>query len=498
MEIEIKFLFSMEFEQQLVEIINQYNFISTKKQILNNVYFDTLDLSLRKMDIGLRVRHCAGNAVQTIKLAGRAIGGVHQRPEYNEPITGKLPVLASFRRDIWPETCDISALEARLIPLFSTDFERRTWLLEMSDDTLIEVAYDKGFITTNEGEIPLCEIELELIKGNIDQLFVVAQNIATLPQTRLSNVSKAQRGYMLADNLSFKSYPLSFAKLHSEMSLKNSLLCTLQHGLQHIQYHENCYMLDEQESALIEIFKGIKFLHQNIKLYQHVFPVLLKASWISDLHWLVRSFSWTESKKVNANLLENKAFYLRKLSKSKKIVKHISMQNSRFPDAQACRDILTSCRYAQFVLNFTQWLIQLEKEQDTDASNTSISDFSIKSLTVIWSEIKSKMAHAEKLPMSYFMDNKGLFESALLTDLSFGCLFDKQERDNYRELWLDIKQGIDAIEMLEVVSDFTEYELEISLKVDYQKWLHRKQEALLNALQQSQQQALLKEAYWLV
>ncbi|AGH82452.1 adenylate cyclase [Psychromonas sp. CNPT3] len=498
MEIEIKFLFSTEFEQELVETINQYNFISTNSKILNNVYFDTPDLSLRKMHMGLRVRRSADSIEQTIKLSGKAMGGVHQRPEYNEPLTGTHPVLSAFRDNIWPEGCDVSALEARLIPLFSTDFERRTWLLEMSDNTLIEVAYDKGSISTNTASMALCEIELELIKGNVEQLFVVAQSIATLPQTRLSNVSKAQRGYMLADDLVFESCALSFTPLQPEMSLKTSLLSILQHGLAHIQYHEHCYMGNTDSKALVEVLSGIKFLHQNIKLYQPAFPHLLKANWIDDLHWLARSFSWTESHKVNANLLENKAIYLRKLPKSKLLVKHIQVQNSLFPDPEKCVRILTSSRYAQFILKLTQWLLQFEKQQISSENDATLLQFSSQSLTTIWNEIHVKMAHDQDLPMAHFMDNKGLFESALLTDLSFGCLFNGEDRNNYRELWLDIKQGIDALEMLEVVSDYSEYELNKEMQSEYMKWLQRKQDALLNALQQSQQQALLKEAYWVL
>ena len=87
-EIEIKFLFSSKFESELYEKITTHGFLSSKKQFLHNVYFDTAERSLRKIDMGLRVRSCDGRSVQTIKTAGRVIGGLHQRPEYNDPIEG--------------------------------------------------------------------------------------------------------------------------------------------------------------------------------------------------------------------------------------------------------------------------------------------------------------------------------------------------------------------------------------------------------------------------
>ena len=202
-EIELKFIFNAKFANELHNALNKFHCISSKTQFLHNVYFDTTERRLRKLDMGLRVRSCDGKSVQTIKTAGRVIGGLHQRPEYNEPIEGLRPKLARFNEKIWPENCDIKKLEQELTPIFSTDFERQTWLVEIDNDTLIEVAYDNGFIETNQGKVALCEVELELVKGDEKQLFTLGHEIASLSGVRLGNVSKAQRGYMLADNATF-------------------------------------------------------------------------------------------------------------------------------------------------------------------------------------------------------------------------------------------------------------------------------------------------------
>ena len=74
-EIEIKLFFSPEFELELHKKISAHYCISSKKQLLHNVYFDTVERKLRKMDMGLRVRSCENKSVQTIKTSGRVIGG---------------------------------------------------------------------------------------------------------------------------------------------------------------------------------------------------------------------------------------------------------------------------------------------------------------------------------------------------------------------------------------------------------------------------------------
>ena len=492
-EIEIKFLFSSKFESELYEKINTHGFLSTKKQFLHNVYFDTADRSLRKMDMGLRVRSCDGRSVQTIKTAGRVIGGLHQRPEYNEPIDGLRPVLARFNDKIWPEKADIKSLENDLIPIFSTDFERQTWLVEMSDDTLIEVAYDGGFIETNQGKIDICEVELELIKGDQKKLFVLGNEFASLPSIRLGNVSKAQRGYMLIDNASFQVKTLLCSPIDVSTNIEDALIINVQHGLRHIQYHENCYVETHDAEALDELSKGIKFLHQNLKLFKPSLPSLLKADWVEDLHWLARSFSWLDTRQIYQNLLVDKGYYLRKLSNPKRLVKYIEEQDANLPEYIAICELLNSPRYCKFILKLTKWLILFEKGSLLNKENQSINDFAKGNLTDAWNALKASLSSED---IGEFSSAQGALESGLLVGLSVGNLFSQENSAAFRSPWLDIKQGMKEISMINFIADFSEQEDDLATKEAYSKWIKRKKDSLRHALEQSKQQALLKLPYW--
>ncbi|WP_019613569.1 CYTH and CHAD domain-containing protein [Psychromonas ossibalaenae] len=495
-EIEIKFFFSTEFELELYEAINTHRYIANKKQLLHNVYFDTAGRSLRKMAMCLRVRTCDDKSVQTVKTAGRVIGGLHQRPEYNEVIEGLRPELARFNSKIWPENCSIKELENELIPIFSTDFERQTWLVEMPDDTLIEVAYDKGFIETNQGKIEICEIELELVKGDEKQLFILGGDIALLPQARLGNVSKAQRGYMLADGSRFEIKPLVHSPLTPSMSVEQALLTNMQHGLRHIQYHEHSYCEQFNDDALKELLHGIKFLHQNLKLFKNAQPVLLEANWIEDLHWLARTFSWLDERFINQSLLEDKGFYLRKLPKYKSLVKKLQAQNEQLPSQQSVVELLCSTRYCQFVLKFTNWLIQFEKSTFSNDNANTIKAFSSNCLDTVWGELMLALNEQEVSSTSHILSCQGLLEGTLLTGLSVGNVFSRERSMVFRSPWLDIKQGIEGLAMLNVIVDIAEQEDSSELQSEYFKWIKRKEESLLHAVEQSKQQAVLKEIYW--
>lgn len=492
-EIEIKFIFNAEFEPELYQKINAQHFISNRTQFLHNVYFDTASRALRHMDMGLRVRSCEERAVQTIKTAGRVIGGLHQRPEYNEPIEGTRPELSRFNSKIWPDDCDIKTLESELIPIFAIDFERQTWLVEMADDTLIEVAYDKGFIDSNQGKLALCEIELELVKGDEKQLFVLGNEIASLPEVRLGNVSKAQRGYMLTDNAFFKVKPLTHSPLLPSMSVEQALLTNLQHGLRHIQYHENCYIESFQDEALVELLTGIKFIHQNLKLFKKSSPVLIKAQWIEDLHWLARALSWLDQRTTYKGLLENRGYYLRKLPKFKSLLKKLETHNNNLPKKQEILELLKSTRYCQFILKVTQWLIQFEKSTFSSEKVNSINDFACGYLTSAWEELSLALTCEKNTRLSAY---QGLLEANLLISLSVGNLFPEEQSSVFRSPWLDIKQGLKELEMINVIADFAEQEADAARRTDYIKWIKRKEESLLHALEKSKEQALLKEIYW--
>ena len=492
-EIEIKFLFNSQFESELYQKINTQGFISNKTQTLQNVYFDTDNRLLREMDMGLRVRSCDGRAVQTIKTAGRVIGGLHQRPEYNEPIEGTQPDLARFNQKIWPKECDIKQLEESLLPIFSTDFVRQTWLVEMDDDTLIEVAYDRGFIETNQGKIDISEVELELIKGDEKKLFIFGDKIAELPEVRLGNVSKAQRGYMLLNNTSFDVKPLESSPITANMSIQQALLTNIQHGLKHIQYHENCYTESCQHVALSELFVGIKFIHQNLTLFKQQFPDLHDQEWVDDLHWLARSFSWVDTRQVYSNLLKNKGYYLRKLPNLKRLLDNLKARDNGLPDKKKVLELLNSTRYCQFVLKLTEWLIFFEKSTFLSEKNNAIESFSEQCLSKSWDELITSL---KLKSVEHLLSHQGALENNLLMGISLGHLFSPQRQEVFNSPWLDIKSGMKKLAMLDAVFDVVDYEDDLVLKKEYAKWLIRKKESLLAALALSKEQALLKLPYW--
>ena len=173
----------------------------TNQSQLGNDYYESDDLVLRKMDFGLRIRTKGQTYEQTMKTAGKVVGCLHQRPEYNIPLTKKQLDLSLFSQDIWPENTDVKALEKDLKVIFTTNFHRQTWLIHQ-DNSVIELALDKGEICTQAGEptLDINELEIELVSGEEQALFVLAKKLMAVVAIEPGKLSKAARGYSLYHN----------------------------------------------------------------------------------------------------------------------------------------------------------------------------------------------------------------------------------------------------------------------------------------------------------
>ncbi|MEP2653047.1 MAG: CYTH domain-containing protein, partial [Paraglaciecola sp.] len=180
--------------------------VKKKVMRLTNYYFDTPNRLLRKHDIGLRIRSSDQYCEQTLKTSGHSIGGLHKRPEYNVSLdcydrsNTKSPNLSLFENSAWPKNFDLEAAQKDLETMFSTNFTRHVYLLDNKTSS-IELVWDNGEVRSGEFTLPICEIELELKKGAVKDLFKLAKQISSLMPLGIGVHSKAARGYRLADNV---------------------------------------------------------------------------------------------------------------------------------------------------------------------------------------------------------------------------------------------------------------------------------------------------------
>lgn len=167
----------------------------TEVERLVATYFDTPDRTVHEAGYALRIRRESGVPVQTIKSDGDQ-AGLFTRGEWTCALRGDRPVLDAHGGPL----AQIIGREAaaRLEPVFVTDIRRTSHATEIGGARVV-CAIDQGEIRAGDRRLALGEVELELESGSAQSLFDIARRLDEAAPLRLSVMSKAERGFLLAD-----------------------------------------------------------------------------------------------------------------------------------------------------------------------------------------------------------------------------------------------------------------------------------------------------------
>lgn len=202
MEIEFKFQVPAE---RLPAVTAEVAGAGSQRTPLQARYFDTAAGALAARGVALRLRKEGRRWVQTLKALG---DGPVQRLEHNVEREGKAapePDLALH--DGTPAGARLAQALAEadgpLVEVYATDIARLTRVLTHGDSR-IELALDLGQVLVQQpdGAPPrsaeVCELELELLDGQVQDLTALACDWAGRHGLWFSTVSKAERGLRLA------------------------------------------------------------------------------------------------------------------------------------------------------------------------------------------------------------------------------------------------------------------------------------------------------------
>lgn len=162
-------------------------------------YFDTPERSLAAAGFVLRLRREGRRWVQAVKGPGE---GVLSRLEHEVDLGAgaAVPSIDPMRHAGTPGFAAFeSALGARadaLAAMFEVDV-RRTHRIVHSQGAAIEIALDEGRIAGAGAEVPVCEIEFELLSGPLDRLTQLAVRWAARHGLWLDVRPKSERGWLL-------------------------------------------------------------------------------------------------------------------------------------------------------------------------------------------------------------------------------------------------------------------------------------------------------------
>lgn len=163
------------------------------KRMLCNTYYDTPDLALGREKVALRTRRTGEQMLQTVKCAAESVGGLSSRPEWEQAFSGEFDFsqVAEAPRQL------LEKHRSAIVPLFTTDFQRETFVLEPAAGVRILAMIDFGTISAAGREEAICELELEIEQGEAEHLWALAIDLAQSLPVLPYDPSKAARGYRL-------------------------------------------------------------------------------------------------------------------------------------------------------------------------------------------------------------------------------------------------------------------------------------------------------------
>jgi triphosphatase len=191
-EIELKFqVLPREFRR--LKAARTLHRKSSTEEDLVSVYFDTPKHKLARNDVTLRVRRRGDKFFQTIKSGGS--NGSFRRGEWVHEIKGAVPNLRQAHGTPLAPLLT-KKLKRRLKPVFET-WIHRTSIPVRKNRSQIEVALERGQIRWGRRSNPIGELELELKRGKVDEVFKLAQQLTKFVPATLLLKSKSEQGYDL-------------------------------------------------------------------------------------------------------------------------------------------------------------------------------------------------------------------------------------------------------------------------------------------------------------
>lgn len=499
MEIELKLACQTgaidSFINKVIPVLEHRGIEVTQSTVrLFNEYYDTDDAFFEQHKMGLRVRAADGKYEQTIKTRGKAVGGLHQRPEYNVDLKDASVDLSLFDTDIWPDGTNVDELQSRLAALFATDFVRNTFVLSTQEYS-VEVVFDVGEVSREQHSIDICEIELELISGDTLRLFDVAELIVKHIPCRLSNITKAARGYQLIHGRRDDVVKLpQYVMLEHDVTTEEAFCATINLALSHWQHHQHMYAQTKRLKALHHIREALMLLLQAVSLY---LPVLQCAELLSlhkQLLQLTRSWAWQTQLTSVYKLRSRSGPFSRRIPKNPNIMNYLMGRREGLLNAQQPAKLNMSTLSTQVQLATSRILIEKPWQEGREASSIKLRKHAQGWLSQTWQTILHSLPDNEPMDEKQYLAIEVMLQQSLLNGFMVASLFSEQ-REMFRAPWLDILSGIQELKALKFLHSSLD-DIDAENKQDLLEWIQDKTHAVMTIMEQTRLSAQEQEPYW--
>lgn len=326
-------------------------------QPLYNTYFDTPSDDLLAQKAGLRVRRQGDKRIQTLKTAGQTVAGLHQRQEWEIEIAGETPELKQLPKQMRINGFSAKRLQAHLLPVFTTDFQRSTWELHLEPSAQVELALDQGEIRTDTQQVsPISEIELELKAGDVAVLYQLALELqASLPLV-VENRSKAERGYALYHHAPPSPRKAGQLTLVPEASAEEAFMAICWYCITHLQDNQQAVLHNTGIEGVHQMRVALRRLRSCFTLFKPLIPTSAQEPIKTELKWITQCLGEARDWDVFQENLTVIAHHADAGEVAHVVALQSTVSQLQAKAYQAVRQALISQRYNRLLLQLGQWL----------------------------------------------------------------------------------------------------------------------------------------------
>lgn len=264
------------------------------RQSLHNTYYDTPDQALRHKLAVLRLRRVGSEAnpqwLQTLKTGTSDASALSRRGEWEISVPGPALNFDALKDTAWSDFDPSGSLFEGLTPCFVTSFERISWLIRRRDGSVVEVALDMGHIEADGNRAPICELELELKAGQPSALFAVARELARVVAVLPAHMSKAQRGFLLAQNGMVEPYRTQSTRLATHLTSPGLAQQLLRAMFAQFTINLNALCTSDDPEVIHQARIGWRRFKSGLRLFKKIPGVAAVPVWL-DLQPLLSCLS---------------------------------------------------------------------------------------------------------------------------------------------------------------------------------------------------------------
>lgn len=148
------------------------------------------------------------------------------------------------------------------------------------------MALDLGFLSSNDSQEPISEIELEFKAGNIGRLFDIALELQKAIPLKIENRSKAQRAYSYYLPQPAKVFKANFPILDNKMDANAAFKQIVWECISHLQGNQDVVIEQSDEEGIHQMRVAMRRLRSALSLFKKILGPKSIKHLLTELNWL--------------------------------------------------------------------------------------------------------------------------------------------------------------------------------------------------------------------